>query len=383
MPDVPPRGPWRDAASRQDPPAATRWEPDGDASSPFAQVDDAPTLLGLPAAPSGRIPPWVLEEAERARATGTKPNFGPFGEPPPGGPPGYWGTPAGNVYSLPGAPEPRRRSLAARLATIAVVLAIGLAAVFVVADRVRTTHVPPELLGSYAERDDLPSPLSLNPAAQSPTPGFGEQSRPLGVPPAVTEESDSWTYQRTDDRDRPVLWSPCRPIHYVINTDRAPEDFVVKVAEAVEDVSAATGLQFAYDGTTTEAVSPEREPFLPRLYGDRWAPVLIGWADAEQHSGLAGNVAGLAHVVSYPDRAMGRQHIVSGQVILDVAMPRTWLDSDWYLGTLRHELAHLAGLGHTDDPSQNLHPSSSVDSYQAGDLTGLAAVGAGPCTSRL
>lgn len=327
------------------------------------------------------MPSWVLDEVERAQSQGTTPNFGPFGEPPPGGPPGYSGTP-GTIYSLPGSQEPPRRSLATRLAGIAVVVAIGLAAVFVTADLLRNTRVPPELLGSYAERADLPTPLGLQPAADFPSPGFGEQKEPIGTRPTVETPNESWKFQIVDEGD-PVLWSQCRPIHYVVNTDGAPEGFLLHATEAVEEVSAATGLVFSYDGTTTEPISPGREPFLPLLYGDRWAPVLIGWSDAERHPGLEGNVAGLAHVISQRDRSTGRAHIVSGQVILDTAMGRTWPSTTWYMGVLRHELGHIVGLDHVDDPSQNLHASSGSATFQDGDLTGLAAVGAGPCAPGL
>lgn len=112
--------------------------------------------------------------------------------------------------------------------------------------------------------------------------------------------------------------------------------------------------------------------------------MLIGWADEEQHPGLAGSVAGLAHVHASTDRSTGRQHIVSGQVVLDTGMARSWpAGSDWYVGVLRHELGHLVGLDHVDDPRQLMFAQAEASTFQAGDLTGLAAAGLGPCAPGL
>jgi hypothetical protein len=46
-----------------------------------------------------------------------------------------------------------------------------------------------------------------------------------------------------------------------------------------------------------------------------------------------------------------------------------------------HELAHVVGLAHVDDPTQLMAPRSDpgVTELQAGDLTGLALAGAGTC----
>lgn len=368
--------------------------PPDDWSETSTPANDAPSpgierpVGGLPVAPSGRVPTWVYEEAARAQAAGTRPNYGVFVDGAPGSSgPGYLGgtnDPAGR-YELPGHGGAPRRSLTSRLGAIGVAVALALAVIFVAADSLRTTRVPPELLGSYAERTDLPTPLGLTPARNRPATGFGEEPSPLGQPPQVDSPSDAWAYRElmpTDGESEPVLWSPCRPIHYVVNTAGAPDDFLVYVTRAVEEVSAATGLVFHYDGTTHEPLTPDREPFLPLLYGDRWAPVLIGWADDRQVAALDGDVAGLAYSRVARDPTRGTAHTVSGQIVLDLTL-RTLTQRNAYVGVLRHELGHLVGLDHIEDETQIMHAHAHVNTFQRGDLTGLAAVGAGPCAPGL
>lgn len=103
-------------------------------------------------------------------------------------------------------------------------------------------------------------------------------------------------------------------------------------------MSQATGLQFVYDGATSEAPSTQREIFQPDRYGDHWVPVLFAWDGTR-----------LVHAV------------------------------------VLHELGHLVGLAHVADQTQLMFPESSyaVTDFQSGDLTGAAILGRGVCTPDL
>ena len=91
-------------------------------------------------------------------------------------------------------------------------------------------------------------------------------------------------------------------------------------------------------------------------------------------------------VRSAPDvTRAGRSVYVTGSVTLDsqdigalAAAPATRATA---LGVITHELAHLVGLDHVDDPTQLMYPTTSVTrtGFGAGDLAGLAALGTGEC----
>lgn len=222
-----------------------------------------------------------------------------------------------------------------------------------------------------------------------PPPGYEEQHQPLGAPPLGHPTDGPYSFLQTqDDGVTPVTYSPCRPIHYVVRPDGAPVGGDALLATAIARVSEASGLQFVADGSTEETPVEHREPYQPDAYGDRWAPVLIAWSTPAEMPELAGDVAGSAGSSSVVSG--GTAFYVTGQVVLDgPSIAGLLADGPNGVavaqGVVTHEMGHLVGLGHVDDPGQLMNPTAALtQTYLAsGDLAGLARVGTGPCAPRL
>ena len=148
-------------------------------------------------------------------------------------------------------------------------------------------------------------------AAFGPPAGLEEAALPLGAPPLGQATTGAFAFTAMQpDGAGPVAYSPCRPIHYVVRPDGAPDGGAELVRTAVARVSAATGLQFVEDGETQESPSTDRQAYQPDVYGRRWAPVLVAWSTAAESPELSAEVAGIAGSASVT-RA-GRTVYVSG-----------------------------------------------------------------------
>lgn len=181
-------------------------------------------------------------------------------------------------------------------------------------------------------------------------------------------------------RGEPVRWNPCEPIHYVVNLGAAPVGSLQDVQDAVLRISMATGIGFSYDGLTDEVPSRDREAYQPDRYGDRWAPVLIGWVDprtsdfdfdpgGREAAGVAGPL--------YPHPGPSTIY-VSGVVAINVTDPNPpGFDFEGSQGpVVLHELAHVVGLGHYKARGELMEPSGGgMTDFGPGDLEGLRELG--------
>lgn len=182
----------------------------------------------------------------------------------------------------------------------------------------------------------------------------------------------------------PVRWNPCERIHYVINAALAPPGSIEDVHEAVRRISATTGIPFAYDGVTDERPSRFRDPFQPERYGERWAPVLIAWADPD-----ASDIPfeGQNHIASavaaplYPNHSV-EQVYVSGWIVLNAQDPNPpgFADVGAQGPVLLHEFGHVMGLAHVRRWGELMQEAGGgrVD-LGSGDREGLRRLGAGGC----
>ena len=118
----------------------------------------------------------------------------------------------------------------------------------------------------------------------------------------------------------------------------------------------------------------------------------IDWTDPNTIPDLAGNTAGLGggQVVTAPD---DRRTYVTATITLDVPQVTDGLASFATAGDpggpataralVMHELGHVLGLAHIDDPHQLMHATSPVRELGDGDRRGLAILGQGGCEPRL
>jgi hypothetical protein len=326
----------------------------------------------LPTSPTGRLPQWVLDEAA-------------------GPPPAAWPPP----------PQPRARRRGRGflrgliVATLVLFLSLGAA---VLAGPGPWPWAPATLPTNPATstppagaplQEDVPVPPAVTAAPDRPIAGIGVASSPRGRPlPPPPEGGPHGFVSFQTDGVTPVGYDPCRLIHYVVRPDGAPAGGEEIVHAAVARISELTGLQFVHDGPTDEAPSRERELFQPDRYGNRWAPVLIAWETEEQNPALAGDIVGEAGSVAV-SLGDGPRIYLSGTVSLDGPRLGELLRGRDGEAAVRsvvlHELGHLVGLGHVEDTDQLMYPEArrEVTDFAAGDLTGLARLGSGPCEREL
>jgi hypothetical protein len=227
-------------------------------------------------------------------------------------------------------------------------------------------------------------------AAASPEPSVSpsvfSKHKPLGTPPPVPAGQGDVRYMRLQDDGSgdPVAFDPCRQLHYVIRPDFAPPGADRLLAEAISEISRATGLVLVSDGSTDEAPADERASTLAR-YGPGDAPVLIAWSDEKASPDLAGYIGGYSGPNGVQADIPGTRHYVSGQVVLDYVdfgrVLRRPGGETVARAVILHELGHLVGLAHVSDRSQIMFSETTpkVRSYQHGDLTGLSRLGQGRC----
>ena len=154
-----------------------------------------------------------------------------------------------------------------------------------------------------------------------------------------------WGPSYVDSLGRPARWNPCAPIHYVVQTRWAPATGRADIAAALAQLSAASGLAFIDDGDTDEVPLRSRAAFQPDRYGERWAPLLIGWVPQnETDLGLGSGVQGVTVAVALSGKEGGS--IVTGQVALDAdhRLPGGFGPGATEGEVLLHELAHAVGL---------------------------------------
>lgn len=172
------------------------------------------------------------------------------------------------------------------------------------------------------------------------------------------------------------------PVRVVVDPTGGPEGAVGDLRQALALLAEASGLDLDLVGTTTERPDVDRPLAEPDGAGGwRWRPVLVAWEEPGV-SGLPLTALDRGVAVPVAVRDGEREALVTGQVVLNARrtdlVPGFGDRRDAWGATLTHELGHLLGLAHVDDPRQLMatDPGSGPVELGAGDRAGLRAVGA-------
>ncbi|MDE0573346.1 hypothetical protein ON058_07955 [Demequina sp. B12] len=186
-----------------------------------------------------------------------------------------------------------------------------------------------------------------------------------------------------EEAGEPTRYDPCVPVAWVHNPAGMPAGAEGLVEDAVDNIAQYTGLFFEFEGEVNEPVTFDRD-LIQERYGERFAPVLVGWSDASATPDLGGSTAGLGGSSSVSGAYGDQRFLAAGVVILDredfAELLATEAGQGRAASIVRHELAHVVGLGHVDDTTEVMHTENlAAVSWGPGDRQALAIAGAGPC----
>jgi hypothetical protein len=214
----------------------------------------------------------------------------------------------------------------------------------------------------------LAQPSSL--AAAPPTEVASTKASTVAAPDSVGRPAltifDIFTFQAVTKSGAPGRWDPCVPITWRLYKPGAPKGVVAQLKKSFNKVSAITGLVFEYRG------------YAPRsAVRGGTAGITIGFMPRSSMLAVEGvpDASGSAAVSGF-EMADGRIVYTSATVTLlrSRFSPRAKV-SVWE-PLILHELGHVIGLDHVDDPAQVMYPyEQKFRSYQYGDEAGLKLLG--------
>ena len=175
------------------------------------------------------------------------------------------------------------------------------------------------------------------------------------------------------------MWDSCAgPVTWKFKPGSAPTGALKQVKGAFARVHAATGLDFAYLGTTDVTPRPGGVP-------DAGADVVIGWIGKRAFTGTYGNAVGKGGAAYMYDHRLANgdrvNRAVRGGVVLNAGyndVLANGFGSGFTWGeVLMHEIGHVIGLSHVGATNQLMYRSITRGAarFGAGDLNGFRKVG--------
>ena len=272
---------------------------------------------------------------------------------------------------LPPRPDVFPRPVAARTGrdpVLLTVIGIGLLAVVTAAALV---IAPPKAPVTVASPSASATPTSTPTAADVPT-GPGGAYAFLDV-----------TYQ--DGERVPIRWNPCQPLEYQLEFQVRPPGAETAVRSAIDQTSAATGITFQNDGTTSE---DPQHLFDTYFFADAlhsvYRPVLITFVSHATFVSMGPSKRAIAFTHPEEGSQERDKQFVAGIVVVDGSVHYAH-EGRWSLAlVIQHELGHLMGLAHVRAPDELMFsfeeaPHTIPDpiaNWGPGDLQGLEMLGA-------
>lgn len=210
---------------------------------------------------------------------------------------------------------------------------------------------------------------------------------PVRVLPAVKVTTHGpHAFENYGADHQPVTYNPCQAIRYTINVDLAPPGSAGLVGAAVAEISRLTGLRFIYIGVSHVPVHFTKQIDRSVLLGQH-PPVEIAWASAREFTALKGDVLGFGGSTLVRSSTNASAY-VTGSVALRADQLGQALRSPggaaFVKAVILHELGHVVGLAHVNDPRELMNPSTSAQrDFGPGDRAGLARLGQGSCDTGL
>lgn len=171
-------------------------------------------------------------------------------------------------------------------------------------------------------------------------------------------------------------WDSCRTLTWKLNPKASPKAARKQVTGAFKRLHAATGLEFSYQGTTTQA---------PRTGGVDGTDIVVGWMRRKAFSEKFGSAVGVGGASYWTGWRLPDGTPVSraarGGVVLNAGynddLARGFGSGYTWGEVLMHELGHVVGLDHTSLDTQLMYPSitNGTALWGAGDLAGLTTLG--------